>query len=73
MNYMAAIVKIPKTCDGCYERPACNIKRIWAEACPCKDCVIKMVCKHACDKFHRFELKHRGDAYIKFNTVGANR
>lgn len=45
----------PKTCDGCSMIKAgleCKILEVYrAKDCPCIDCIIKMMCDTACEKY----------------------
>jgi len=45
-----------KNCEGCYIQISCvHIK--YSEACPCIMCIVKMICREACDERVVFRIK----------------
>lgn len=46
------------TCEGCLIINNCYLK-YKREKCPCKDCVVKMICKYNCDLFRQFSKYKR--------------
>ena len=43
-------------CKGCNANYICKYKEIDNNSCPCKICIIKMMCKKACEEYSKVML-----------------
>lgn len=69
-------VKIPEKCSGCLTSTAgCDVIVNFsncsdlAKECPCKDCLIKSMCKNGCKDFSLFSIKARNLFYNKMEKI----
>jgi hypothetical protein len=53
---MTHVQRYLKDCEGCtmfHMGIDCKVLEMFkAQECPCRDCLIKVVCEEGCDKFH---------------------